>query len=295
MFSRILQVLPGSRKTDDASYCHYCRKPSDDFRTEEQTRYATDIVEEEALKTLESVIRDALGVGPSGKMKLGGGPISMELSYKTGVRSPVRRPFEDQVRRDVACPSCGRDQTVFGLAMWCAECGKNIFMSHVVRELCVIKSMVDDIPRREEQLGKRVAAKDLENALEDIVSIFEASVKALVRQALVERGYSNDDLGKEFRSIANAFQSIERTKGTLSELFALDLGIGDIWQKLAKAFEKRHPVAHNLGIIDRKYLRKAQETEGEGREIRISLEEIKDLISLVDSAIGAIHSGLVKS
>jgi hypothetical protein len=155
--------------------------------------------------------------------------------------------------------------------------------------------MVDDIPRREEQLGKRVAAKDLENALEDIVSIFEASVKALVRQALVERGYSNDDLGKEFRSIANAFQSIERTKGTLSELFALDLGIGDIWQKLAKAFEKRHPVAHNLGIIDRKYLRKAQETEGEGREIRISLEEIKDLISLVDSAIGAIHSGLVKS
>ena len=43
---------------------------------------------------------------------------------------------------------------------------KTHIMAHVVAELAVTRSMLKDIGRREEELGKPIAAKDLENCLE---------------------------------------------------------------------------------------------------------------------------------
>ena len=168
------KVKPGTGITTKqlVAYCPYCRRSAepDDFSTREQVRYARDLVMREAQKGLQSVMKDALGIGASGKRKFGSGAVSMELSFKPGALLHVRRPFEDEIRRDVICPRCSLDQTVFGLAAWCADCGQDIFMVHVAAELDVTRLMVGDVARREEVLGKRVAAKDLENCLEDAVS-----------------------------------------------------------------------------------------------------------------------------
>lgn len=88
----------------------------------------------------------------------------------------------------ILCPHCTLDQTVFGLATWCADCGADIFLTHFDGELAVTRLMVDDIERRKESLGSRVAAKDLENCLEVVVSAFEAAVKAVTRRAPAKRG-----------------------------------------------------------------------------------------------------------
>lgn len=279
------------------AYCPYCKhraKPSD-FTTQEQVRYAKELVIREAHKGIGGMIKDAFGLGASGKRKIGGGFISMELSYKPGTLPHVRRPFEDEVRRDVVCSHCTLDQTVFGLATWCADCGRDIFMTHVSSELEVTRLMVNDIARRQESLGKRVAAKDLENCLEDAVSIFEATTKAIVRRALIERGETQEQIDAQFKKIGNSFQSIERTKAQLKGLFDLDLGSDTNWDSLSASFEKRHPVTHNLGVIDRKYLERVQEAEREGREVRIVVSEVQGLLVAVQEAIAFIHSGLIKS
>ena len=79
--------------------------------TQEQARYAKDLVMREAQRhTL------ALGLGASGRRSLGGGFISIELRDESRPLPPVRRVFEDEVRRDVTCPHCTLDQTVLGLA-----------------------------------------------------------------------------------------------------------------------------------------------------------------------------------
>jgi SHS2 domain-containing protein len=241
------------------------------------------------------MIQDALGLGASGKRKMGGGFISMELSYKPGTLPHVSRPFEDEVRRDVICPHCTLDQTVFGLATWCADCGKDIFMIHVSAELAVTQLMVNDVARRQESLGKRVAAKDLENCLEDAVSIFEASTKAIVRRALIERGETQDQIDMHFKKIGNSFQSIQRTKAQLKDLFAFDLGSDPKWNSLSSSFEKRHPVTHNLGVIDRKYLEKEQEAGREGREVRITGSEVQDLLVSSQEAVAFIHKSLIRN
>ncbi len=280
-----------------SAYCPYCKHSAEpsEFTTQEQIRYAKDLVIRETHKGINDMVRDALGIGTSGKRKIGGGFISMELSYTPGTLPHVRQPFEDEVRRDVICPHCTLDQTVFGLATWCADCGRDIFMVHVSAELKVARLMVEDVTRRNASLGKRVAAKDLENCLEDAVSIFEASIKAIVRRVFTERGETSEQIEGQFKKIGNSFQSIERTKAQLIGLFGLDLGTDARWEYLSSSFKKRHPVTHNLGVIDRKYLGKEQEAGREGREVRLTAPEIDDLLVQVQEAIAVIHAGLLKS
>lgn len=286
----------GITEGQEFAYCPYCRHKAepDGFVTREQIRYAKDVAIREAQKGIEGMMKDALGVGASGKRKMGGGLFSMELTYKPGTLPHVRRPFEDEVRRDVVCPHCTLDQTVFGLAMWCSDCGEDIFLTHVKAELAVTRLMVEDVARREEQLGKRVAAKDLENCLEDAVSAFEAAVKAVVRRALIERGENHEQVETRLKKIGNAFQNIERTRKQLSTLFGYEPAVADpIWERLTSSFEKRHPITHNLGVVDRKYLEKVQRAEREGREVRITSAEVPRLLEDVSEAVSLIHKNLI--
>lgn len=291
------KVTPGTGITEgqDLAYCPYCKHEAEpsDFTTQEQIRYAKDIALKEAQSGIDALIKDAFGLGPSGKKKIGGDFISMEMSYKPGTPRHVRRPYEDEVRRDVVCPHCSLDQTVFGLATWCSDCGKDIFLTHVSAEIAVIRRMLRDVGRREQDLGKRVAAKDLENCLEDAVSIFEASVKALVRRALTERGDDHSTVDTKMKKIGNSFQSTKRSKEQLLKLFGYSPTQSDLWKRLGGCFEKRHPVTHNLGLVDRKYLERAQQAEREDREIRISEKEVAVLLEDIYSAISDIHHALV--
>lgn len=217
----------------------------------------------------------------------------MQLSYKPASIPPVHRPFEDEVRRDVVCPHCTLDQTVFGLATWCSDCGIDIFMVHVAEELAVVRLMVGDIGRRDQLLGKRVGAKDLENCLEDAVSIFEAALKALVRRAMVERRTAKEEIEMRFKKIGNAFQGVARTREQLMDSFGFRIEADALWSDISISFEKRHPVTHNLGIIDRKYLERAQMAEREGREVRITPAEIEQLLTNVERAIASIRDGIL--
>lgn len=290
------KVKPGTGITRGqvVAFCPYCRHEAEPngFATREQVRYAKDLAIREAHKGVEALVKDALGMGSSGKRSLGGGLISMTMKYKPGTLPHVRRPFEDEVRRDAVCPHCTLDHTVFGLATWCADCGEDIFLSHVQAELEVTRSMVSDVERRGALLGTRVAAKDLENCLEDAVSIFEAALKAMTRRRFSARGESPEQVETRLRKLGNTFQNIARTQEQLAELFGV-AGTDNVdWTSLQQAFEKRHPITHNLGVVDRKYLERAQAAERQGREVRITEAEVEALLVAVSVAVGAIHAQL---
>lgn len=153
----------GITKNHHTAFCPYCRYSSDpnDFATKEQLRYAKDLVMREAHQGINKMVQDTLGLGPSGKKKVGGGFLSIEMSYKPGSLPHVWRPVEEGFKRDIICPNCGLDHSVYGLATWCADCGEDIFLIHLESELNIVKIMLSDVDRRHEQLGVRVAAKDL--------------------------------------------------------------------------------------------------------------------------------------
>ena len=85
------------------------------------------------------------------------------------------------------------------------------------------------------------------------------------------------------RTVKNTYQNVKSAQSTAQALLGIDLFSGMDPQQvtsLGETFQKRHPITHNLGIIDRTYLRRIQSGELEGREIRIEASEVLGTIDL---------------
>ena len=117
--------------------------------------------------------------------------------------------------------------------------------------------------------------------------------RCVVRRALITRGDSTEQIASTFKKLGNAFQNIERSKKELVSIFGYDPFDSAISERLKLAFEKRHPITHNLGVIDRKYMERAQAAEKEGREIRLTAIEITDTLSDVSKAITFAYNSLL--
>lgn len=275
----------------EIAYCPYCRRAAEpsDFMTEAQAEYTQQIVAREALAGASRMFRDALGLGPSGKKKIGGGLLSIELSMKSTRLPPVGRLIEEELRRDVRCGACTLEHAVYGLAVWCPDCGGDIFLTHLKAELDVLRKVLAAVDTRRETLGQRVAARDIENTLEDLVSVCEATLKFVVRRHLWSTGRTQNDVATIFdRQIRNGFQNLERARQLFNEHTAAVLGRSLAEAALASltsTFEKRHPIAHNLGVIDRKYLTRVQSGEVEGSEVRVTAHEVGDAIDVCEKML----------
>ncbi len=267
------------------AFCPYCRRGASpgDFATPEQIRFAKEVMIREAHEGIERLLINSLQLDGSGRRKLGGGLLSIEMQLKPGSKPTPRRPIEESIRRDVVCPHCGLDQSVFGLATWCADCGQDIFLSHVRAEFAVLERMIVDVPRRREILGPRVAARDIENALEDVVSLFEAVLRTLAKRALHGRGMAVEETEKRFKKLGSGLQNVDVANRFFFEEFGIQgfggAAVTDI-EVLREVFAKRHPITHNLGVVDRKYLERARSFEQEAKEITVSEEEITTSIRL---------------
>jgi hypothetical protein len=278
-----------------AAFCPYCRrsgKPGE-FHTKDQLKYAKQIVEKEAIAGVGEMLRDSLGLGSSGSKRIGGGLLSIDISVKAPTPRPVARPIEEELRRDVTCPHCGLEHSVFGLASWCPDCGADIFLTHVDEEFVAIRKMLAATENRRAELGARVAARDIENALEDTVSIFEAVMKIVARRLAAKQGMKADGIEALMKEIGNAFQNLDRSVKEFQKHFQIQpfagIEAGEILEARA-VLEKRHPITHNLGIIDRKYLERVRSGELEGREVRITPREVEQAIEFCRKVLWRLYS-----
>jgi len=291
------KVKPGTGITSEqvSAYCPYCGRKGDpsDFHTKAQIEYAKDILAREATDGIERELKSALGIGPFGSRRIGDGLFSLEISLKPGFKPPIRRPHEEVLRRDVVCSHCGHVHAVFGIATWCANCGTDIFLEHVGKEFEVVKLILADVENRAERLGARVAARDVENALEDTLSIFEAVLRAMTKRRLLQSKPAEEVDQILNKTIANRYQNV--TVAADLALKYLDVTLFESLTKdelafLSNTFEKRHPITHNLGVVDRKYLERVQSGELEGREIRVNAEEVVQAVELSMRVLANVYS-----
>jgi hypothetical protein len=82
-----------------------------------------------------------------------------------------------------------------------------------------------------------------------------------------------------------SFQNLSGAQKNLQALFGIDLAAGlpaPDWDALCRCFQKRHLLAHSLGIVDQKYLSKTSDPHARlGRKVTISPDEVLLLIGLV--------------
>jgi len=189
------------------------------------------------------------------------------------------------LQRDIRCPSCSLEHAVFGLATWCPDCGNDVFLEHVREEFNVVRKMLSAVPARRAELGARVAGKDTENALEDVVSIFEAVLKMITRRYLERAGLPRDAIDARMKAVGNAYQNVERASREFHKVTDEELFENGAREVLDSAFAKRHPHTHNLGIVDRQYLDRARSGELEGRDVRISATEVIRAIDFAEAVL----------
>jgi hypothetical protein len=296
------KVKPGTGITEGhkKAFCPYCQRSAEpnQFATPEQVEFGKSIMLNEAQRGVQKMVREAFGLSHQKKRKISGGLISMEISLETEDPKPITRPIEEELRRNITCPSCGLEHSVFGLAFWCPDCGTDTFMKHVEAELEVIQKIILDVPERQKKLGARIAAKDLDNALEDIVSIFEAVLKIATRRRLESDGLQEKEWQKlQEKVIRNKFQNLDSANGLIQELFKTNLFEGlsdDEFSFLKTTFEKRHPITHNLGVIDHKYMRRISSGKL-GKEIRVTGNELLVAIVTVTKIVGGFYNQAQKT
>jgi len=89
------KVKPGTGVVEGqvTAFCPYCRTvaPPDKFTTKEQLRYAKETVTAEAMRGLEGMVAESLGLGSSGRRRIGAGLVSIELSMQRRTEGPVSR------------------------------------------------------------------------------------------------------------------------------------------------------------------------------------------------------------
>lgn len=290
------KIKPGTGITEGqtTAYCPYCRFEAEprDFATQAQKDYALGILKNEAVKGINRTVQKSFGFGSSHKKIFGFGMIRLEMSYKPLQLHSVSKPIEEELRRDITCPTCGLAHAVFGLATWCPDCGTDIFLKHVDAEFDVILKALSAVDARKEELGPRIAGRDIENALEDTVSVFEAVMKIITRKYLLKAGVAQEEVEKRIEKIRNSYQNIGAAGDTYrvhtgQDLF-IGISIGEI-EVLKRTFEKRHPITHNAGVADRKYISRIKSGESEGREVHVTAQEVEQAVASSQKIITNIY------
>jgi hypothetical protein len=273
------KVTPGTGLTGvDQCYCPYCghHGANDTFWTKAQIAFAESVVmnrvEGELLQMLKKHEFDIKPKGPFG--------IGFSLKV-TGSATPVSRYLEPRLETELMCDGCSLRYAIYGLFAFCPDCGihnslqilnKNV---EVVRKLLALAAATDD------GLRERL----VENALEDAVSAFDGFGREVCRVSL-------ERVGKTVPS----FQNIAAARDTLRQKLGFDLDAtltDDEWRFIVRAFQKRHVIAHKMGIVDQKYVdTTADSTAVVGRKVSIQAAEVESACALLVRLGAHLFNGL---
>jgi hypothetical protein len=211
-----------------------------------------------------------------------GGAIGISFEV-TRTREPLPdRPATknpDDLLRNVACSVCGREYGVYAIGLFCPGCGSPNLAVHLECEAALIAAELSDIPTLLERGDLERAARRLANAHEDAASVIEAHLKAIFTLLARTRLPPTEANGVVER-ILNDFQNVEKSRKQFAK-FGFDpyagLTVPEV-ELLDGMMSKRHVVAHNLGVVDQRFVKKGG---GGNPGTNLSLES-KDVLHLVE-------------
>ena len=128
------------------------------------------------------------------------------------------------------------------------------------------------------------------DALENVVSAFDGFGREICRVAATRATNPADAVDVRFQNLVGA-----RTR--VQKLFGVNL-IAAVpthdWEFAGRCFQKRHLLAHKMGVVDDSYLRATNDsTAVVGRKVHIKAEEVKRLVGVVRQLGGYLATQLL--
>jgi hypothetical protein len=184
--------------------------------------------------------------------------ISIEWSYTPGTPPPVRAlpaALEKQTRRIVECSVCSNHYAVYSATSFCPVCGPRPATARVLEAISAARDALalEDGLGEDEREALRAAGvfeRFAVDAIESTVSLFEMFAREQFARRVADAPVHTSGKG-------NVFQRLDDAAALFSEHAGLDLPTlagAERWERLTRAFARRHVLTHNGGIIDQKFL-----------------------------------------
>ncbi len=265
---------------DVPCHCPYCGHigPQDEFWTQAQIEYAKSVV---VNRISQDLIHDLkkYEVRPKRNQMF-----SFGITVK-GRPTQINYYTEEKLEENITCENCTLEYTIYGVFGFCPDCGIHNSLQIFRSNLALIEKMMK-LAGDDEQVRHRL----IENALEDMISAFDGFGRGCCKAHL-----SKATDPKRAESIS--FQNLSEARNRIQSLYGFDLagGIGpQEWQFVVEQFQKRHLLAHTMGVIDSDYIKKTG-TSGQslGRKVSVSEEDILKLSGLLNTLATNLYAGVV--
>ena len=256
--------------------------PHDKFHTQAQIEYAKTIalnhLTGELNRTLKALEFDHKPAGPFG--------IGVSLKVE-GLRSrPIHHYREKKLETDVISDQCTLVYAIYGAFAFCPDCGSHNSFTILSKNLEIAEKLLTLAAGQERDLAEHLVG----DALENVVSAFDGFGREICR--VVAARASNPTEAEDVR-----FQSLTGARARLQKLFGFDLAAfvsAHDWDFACRCFQKRHLLAHKMGVVDDDYLKLAKDpTAVAGRKIPIAPDEVKWLVGVVRDIGGKLRAQLL--
>lgn len=255
-------------------HCPYCGHEGDHntFWTQEQIEYAKSVamgrIVEAVCQDLKALEFDNKPRGPFG--------VGISMKLKPGDPVPVSWYRERRLETEIVCDHCTLRYAIYGVFGWCPDCGIHNSFQILTKNLDLAEMKLSMVPSIEQDLAETLIA----DALAAVVSAF-------------------DGFGRELcASIGNpSFQNLERARKRVQQSYSFDMAdclAGGEWLSACRSFQKRHLIAHKMGVVDEEYVAKAQDPSAiVGRKVILDQAEVAALVELVEKLGRRLYVGVV--
>jgi hypothetical protein len=257
-------------------HCPYCGHAGDmsSFSTKQQIEYAKSMVIRQVTDALHQDLKSMEFKHPA----RGGFGIGISLKMTPGAPHPIKYYREKQLETEVVCDNCTLRYAIYGVFGWCPDCGTHNSVQILTKNL--------ELAQKELALAgsvdKDLAEHLIGDALKNVVSAFDGFGREICLQK-----------GADIR-----FQNLSAARRKVQEVFGFDfadtLGSGE-WEGAGRLFQKRHVLAHKMGVIDADYVQKANDAGAVlGRKIPVGHNEVESAIRIIGTLGGRLFEGVLK-
>ena len=271
------KITPGTGiKGPAPCHCPYCGHSGDQntFWTQEQLDYAQSVI---IRKVTDALHHDLKSLEFDHRPQPGSFGIGISLTVKPGTPHPIKYYREKQLETEVVCDSCTLRYAIYGVFGWCPDCGVHNSIQILTKNL--------ELARKElalaDSVDRELADHLIGDALENVVSAFD--------------GFGREICERKGADIQ--FQNLSGARRRVQERFTLDFGdvlVADEWENVCRVFQKRHLLAHKMGVVDEDYIKKTNDSQAiVGRKISVSRNEVIATINLIEKLGKRLFQGLI--
>ena len=279
------KITPGTGLTgkDLPCVCPYCghRGSPRTFFTKDQIEHAKSVV---LNKVTGALLQDLKAMEfnhrPRGAFGIG---VSMRV---TGSPRPVRGYSEKALETELVCESCTLKYAIYGVFAFCPDCGAHNSRQILDKNLLLAEKQLDLSESVDGSMSEQLRG----DALENIVASFDGFGRKVCEVSAPRAANPDRALNISFQNLKRADEDLQRLHGTR---LSTTVTVGE-WTIAGRAFQKRHLLAHTMGIVDVDYIAATNDCSVPvGRKLVITKAEVLELLRVVRLMASGLERALL--